>query len=74
MAILPDVLAENIAEEAPDRARMLEDIPKLMEILHERRLVYLRRRPTIVSIISASEIDSFCTTGSSVAVVYLRTP
>ncbi len=59
MAILPDVLAENIAEEAPDRARMLEDIPKLMEILHERRLVYLRRRPTIVSIISASEIDSF---------------
>jgi transcriptional regulator with XRE-family HTH domain len=59
LAALPEVLIESVSDGTPNRARTLEDVSKLMEILHERRQVYLQRRPTIVSLISEPEIDRF---------------
>jgi hypothetical protein len=58
-ATLEQVLAESIGEDVPDRKRALADIPKLMAILRERKETYRRRKPTIVNLISAAEIERF---------------
>jgi transcriptional regulator with XRE-family HTH domain len=60
---LQDVLAENITKNTPDRARALSDLPKIMDILRERKELYRRRRPTIVNLMSAFEIDRFLNHG-----------
>jgi transcriptional regulator with XRE-family HTH domain len=57
------VLTESISDDAPDRKRALADVPKIMEILHERKETYRRRRPTIVNLISATEIERFLHSG-----------
>jgi transcriptional regulator with XRE-family HTH domain len=56
---LEEVLTENItkATVAPDRAR--SDIPKIMEILRERKELYRKRKPAIVNLMSAFEIERF---------------
>ena len=59
LTALPEVLIESVPDRAPNRARTLEDVSKLMEILQQRRQVYLQRHPTIVSLISEPEIDRF---------------
>jgi transcriptional regulator with XRE-family HTH domain len=56
---LEDVLTENITATTPDRTRALSDVPKIMEILRERKELYQRRRPTIVNLMSAFEIERF---------------
>jgi transcriptional regulator with XRE-family HTH domain len=58
-AILEQVLTESITEDVPNRERALADIPKIMGILHERKQMYRQRRPTIVNLISAFEIERF---------------
>jgi transcriptional regulator with XRE-family HTH domain len=59
LAALPEVLIESVPDRGPSRASTQDDVVKLMEILQQRRQVYLKRRPTIVSIISEPEIDRF---------------
>src|SRR5688572_30559704 len=56
---LQDVLTENITKDTPDRARALADVPKIMDIMRERKELYRRRRPTIVNLMSAFEIERF---------------
>ncbi len=56
---LQSVLTESISANAPDRARALGDVQKIMEILRERKSLYQRRRPTIVNLMSALEIERF---------------
>ncbi|HVY58594.1 MAG TPA: helix-turn-helix transcriptional regulator [Xanthobacteraceae bacterium] len=56
---LEHVLAESIPEDVPNRQRALADVPKIMELLHERKEMYRRRRPTIVNLMSALEIERF---------------
>jgi len=58
-ATLPDVLTENITRAVSNPARALGDIPKIMEILRERKELYRKRRPTIVNLMSAFEIERF---------------
>jgi transcriptional regulator with XRE-family HTH domain len=62
-ATLEHVLAESIGEDIPDRKRALADIPKIMAILRERKETYRRRKPTIVNLISATEIERFLNHG-----------
>src|SRR5579863_5018915 len=50
---LQEVLTENVTKSVANRARALSDIPKIMEILRERKATYRRRRPTIVNLMSA---------------------
>jgi hypothetical protein len=57
------VLAESVSEDTPDRKRALADVPKIMEILQARKETYRRRKPTIVNLISATEIERFVTSG-----------
>lgn len=56
---LREVLTENITKTVANRARALSDVPKIMDILRERKELYRRRRPTIVNLMSAFEIERF---------------
>jgi transcriptional regulator with XRE-family HTH domain len=56
---LQEILTENVTKNVANRARALSDIPKIMEILRERKATYRRRKPTIVNLMSAMEIERF---------------
>ena len=56
---LEEVLTENVTKDVVNRERALSDIPKIMKILRERKEAYRRRRPTIVNLMSAKEIERF---------------
>ena len=58
-ATLQDVLTENITKAVHDPARARADVPKIMDILDQRKELYRRRRPTIVNLMSAFEIERF---------------
>lgn len=58
-ALLEPLLRESVTDEMPNRERVLADIPKIIGILHQRRESFRKRRPTIVNLISAVEIDRF---------------
>lgn len=59
MLTLEEVLTENVTNNVTNRERALSDIPKLMEILRARKNTYRLRRPTIVNLMSAMEIERF---------------
>jgi transcriptional regulator with XRE-family HTH domain len=57
-ATLEEVLSESVAAAAaPDGAK--SDIPKIMAILRERKALYRRRKPAIVNMMSAFELERF---------------
>jgi transcriptional regulator with XRE-family HTH domain len=56
---LEEVLTENIATLPIAQDRAKSDIPKIMEILRERKELYRKRRPAIVNMMSAFEIERF---------------
>lgn len=58
-ATLEEVLTENVTKNVVNRERALSDIPKIMQILRERKATYRRRRPNIVNLMSAMEIERF---------------
>ncbi len=60
---LEQVLRESIPEDLPNRTKALADVEKIMEILHERKRAYERRRPPIVNLISAMQIEQFLNNG-----------
>lgn len=57
--MLQNVLTESVSPNAPDRARALSDVLKIMEILGERKALYQRRAPTVVNLMSVFEIERF---------------
>jgi transcriptional regulator with XRE-family HTH domain len=59
MPTLEEVLTENVTKNVANRERALGEIPKLMEILRARKANYLQRKPTIVNLMSAMEIERF---------------
>jgi transcriptional regulator with XRE-family HTH domain len=56
---LKEMLTENVTKNVANRERALSDIPKIMDILRERKATYRKRRPTIVNLMSAMEIERF---------------
>jgi transcriptional regulator with XRE-family HTH domain len=60
---LDQVLRESIPDDLPNRGRVLDDVDKIMEILHERKRAYRLRRPPIVNLISAMQIEPFLNNG-----------
>lgn len=59
MPTLEEVLTENVTKNVTNRERALSDIPKLMDILRARKETYRKRRPAIVNLMSAMEIERF---------------
>lgn len=62
-AALPDLLRESVPEDAEDRARSLQDIERIMEILWQRKQAYQARRPAMVNLISALDIERLLRSG-----------
>lgn len=58
-AALGDVLTENVAKAGTKASRTQNDIPVIMNILKERKELYKKRKPTIVNLMSAFEIERF---------------
>jgi transcriptional regulator with XRE-family HTH domain len=56
---LQEILTENVTKNVANRQRALSDIPKIMEVLRERKATYRKRRPNIVNLMSAMEIERF---------------
>jgi transcriptional regulator with XRE-family HTH domain len=60
------VLGEMLRESVPDaakNARALAQIDELMAVLHQRKETYRRRRPAIVNLIAAAEMQRFLRNG-----------
>lgn len=62
-AALEQVLRESVSEDVHDSTRALSDVGKIMEILHQRKQSYRRRRPSIVNLISTRQIERFLING-----------
>ncbi len=60
---LEQVLRESIPDDLPNRNKALADVEQIMEILHERKRAYRRRRTPIVNLISAMQIQPFLLNG-----------
>jgi transcriptional regulator with XRE-family HTH domain len=60
---LEQVLRESVPDDLPNRGKVLDDVDKIMEILHERKRAYRLRRPPIVNLISAMQIEPFLKNG-----------
>ena len=61
--VLDQVLRESVPDDLPNRKRVLGDIDKIMEILHARKTTFKRRRPGVVNLISAMQIEHFLSRG-----------
>ena len=62
---LQEVLTESIPDRVADAKRARDDIQQIMAILAERKVNYRERRPTIINLISAAEIERFLSNGMS---------
>jgi len=60
---LADVLRESIPDAAESRQRALAQVDEVMAVLHQRKAAYRRRRPGIVNLISAAEMQHFLRNG-----------
>jgi len=60
---LAQVLTESIPDDLPGRERASTEVAEIMAILKARKAQYLKRRPTVVNLISASEIERFLHNG-----------
>jgi transcriptional regulator with XRE-family HTH domain len=60
---LGDILRESVPDGAERRVHALAQIDELMEVLRQRQETYRRRRPAIVNLISAAEMERFLRNG-----------
>ena len=60
---LAQVLSESIPDKVDNRKRALADVERIMAILRGRKSQYRARRPAIVNLIAASEIERFLANG-----------
>jgi transcriptional regulator with XRE-family HTH domain len=60
---LAEVLRESVPDAAEGRKRALTQVDELMAVLRQRKEAYRRRRPGIVNLISAAEMQHFLHNG-----------
>jgi transcriptional regulator with XRE-family HTH domain len=62
-AALGDILRESIPDTVPGRARALAQVDDILAVLQQRKETYRRRRPGVVNLISATEMEHFLQNG-----------
>ena len=62
-AALGDILRESIPETLPGRERALTQVDEITAVLAQRKASYRKRRPGIVNLISAIEMEHFLQNG-----------
>jgi transcriptional regulator with XRE-family HTH domain len=60
---LSDLLKESVEGEDGRREKLLQDVARILEILDERRKNYERRRPAIVNLMAALDIERLLRSG-----------
>ena len=60
---LAQVLKESIPEDIEDAARAHAEVDELMGVLRQRKEAYRQRRPSLVSLIAAGELERFLAHG-----------
>src|ERR1700730_5320601 len=60
---LGDILRESVPDAIETRERALAQIDELMAVLHQRKETYRRRRPAVVNLIAAAEMERFLRNG-----------
>lgn len=60
---LSELLKESVANENGSHERLYQDIERIIEILSERKRSYERRRPAIVNLISALDVERLLRSG-----------
>jgi transcriptional regulator with XRE-family HTH domain len=60
---LEDVLRESVPDKVEGRRRALEQVDEVMTVLRQRKDSYRKRRPGIVNLIAASEMERFVRNG-----------
>ncbi|MEA2951871.1 MAG: hypothetical protein QOJ96_1391 [Alphaproteobacteria bacterium] len=60
---LDDILRESIPDKLQGRKRALEQVDEVMAILRQRKTTYRKRRPGIVNLIGAAEMEHFLRNG-----------
>ena len=60
---LDEMLRENVPEKFEGRKRALAQVDEIMSVLRQRKDGYRRRRPGIVNLIAASEMERFMRNG-----------
>lgn len=61
--VLGEILRESLPDEAGGHDRAAQQIDELMAVLRRRKETYRRRRPGMVNLISASEMERFLRNG-----------
>lgn len=61
--ILKQVLRESVPGAAPNQQSLNGEIDKILEVLAARKSTYRSRRPSIVSLVSAAELEQLLSTG-----------
>ena len=61
--LLPDVLRESVPNDIVDHDEALAQVDRVVEVLRARKRAYRARRPNVVSLISAAELQTFCAVG-----------
>ena len=62
-AVMQKTLVESVPADHPQRAKCLADADQVAAILEERKTTYKRRRPSIVNLLSAEQIERFLQAG-----------
>lgn len=62
-AVMGTSLVESVPADHPQRAKFLADAEQVAAILEERKKTYRRRRPSIVNLLSAEQIERFLQAG-----------
>lgn len=60
---LHQLLEESVPDKIPQRNKLLADVANVLDILHQRKSTYLRRRPSIVNLVSVDQISRFLNNG-----------
>lgn len=60
---LESLLTESVPANAPDRGKLINDIGEILRILAERRRNFERRRPAVLNLISALDIERLLRAG-----------
>jgi len=60
---LPELLKESVANENGRKDKLLEDVERIIEILDERKKSYEKRRPAIVNLMAALDIERLLRSG-----------
>ena len=62
-ALMKQMLQESVPEAAPNQQSLDEEIDQILEILKQRKSAFQYRRPSIVSLVSAAELEQMLMTG-----------